>query len=170
MALGAEMIFRVEALPLGGTPESLWQQLTMEPTLPIDPSDDFYIGGPIAAIDSEDLKCYLSYFTPPHETYIRSGLWLNLNLYKDYFGVGYERGDLPLFIKIAEWLEARLEGCDVFYGEDCNAVVHPFTQDLRFKLLIHYQKTLGLNYRSDDPVIRAKLQKARDEFNLQCRS
>jgi hypothetical protein len=165
MALGAEIIFRVNALPVGVTPESLGIELVKTPELSLDPCEDFFGGGPIVTITPEDLECYLSYFKTPYEAYIHSGLWLNLNLYKDYFGVGYERGDMPEFVRIAEWLEGRLEGCDVFYGEDCNSVVHPFTQGVRSKLLIYYQKTFGLNYRSDDPAVRAKLQKARDEFD-----
>ena len=156
MALGAEMIFRVHALPVGVTPGSLGHELAETLEICLDPCDDFFSGGPIVAIAPEDLECYLSDFKAPYEAYICSGLWLNLNLYKDYFGVGYERGEMPLFVKIAEWLEARLEGCDVFYGQDCTSVVHPFTQGLRSKLLTHYQKTcaLGLNYRSDDPTVK----------------
>ena len=39
-----------------------------------------------------------------------------------YYGEGYERGDLPLIISVAQWLEIKIPGCEVWYGGDSSGV------------------------------------------------
>jgi hypothetical protein len=41
-----------------------------------------------------------------------------VNLSGRYYGEGYERGHLPYYIMIAEFLERNLLGCSVYYGGD----------------------------------------------------
>jgi hypothetical protein len=63
------------------------------------------------------------------ETFIRVYLWGR------YYGEGYERGDLPLYINVAEWLESRIPNAEVFYGGDSSGVcAMPFNNEARMKL------------------------------------
>lgn len=39
-----------------------------------------------------------------------------------YYGEGYERGDLPFLIMLAEWLERNIPGGEVWYGGDSSGV------------------------------------------------
>jgi hypothetical protein len=49
--------------------------------------------------------------------------FVELYLRGRYYGVDYERGDYPLYMNLASWLEARLPGCEVWYGGDSSGVV-----------------------------------------------
>jgi len=118
------------------------------------------------AVDMNDLRDDLSYFVHPREDYIDTGLWLNVNLWRSYFGVGYERGDVQLFVGLANWLESRLPNCDIFYGEDCTSILHPFPAEYRVKLLAYHDRICSLDWRSPDPVVKARLQEARIESGL----
>src|SRR4051794_16548241 len=81
MGTGAEMIFRVNALPNGVTIESLRDDLANATEILLDQGRVFRSDGPIVTIDPEELlECYLSEFTPPDEAYIPAGLWLDVNL------------------------------------------------------------------------------------------
>ena len=71
------------------------------------------------------------------------GFLLDLNLNRKYFGKGYERGDAPLFVGISEYLEKRLPGARIFYGEDCSGDVFPFGQSEREALLRLYREARG---------------------------
>lgn len=55
-----------------------------------------------------------------------------------YYGEGYERGDLMLYINVAEWLERRLPGCTVYYGGDSGDVARPFDRIRRGELFDHF--------------------------------
>ena len=35
-----------------------------------------------------------------------------------YYGPGYERGDLPVYLALRRWFRSRLPGCEVWYGAD----------------------------------------------------
>lgn len=43
---------------------------------------------------------------------------LQVSLRGRYYGAGYERGDLPLYLQLAEWLEYKIPGASVWYGGD----------------------------------------------------
>lgn len=56
-----------------------------------------------------------------------------------YYGVGYERGDLPKLIAIASWLEANIPGSSIWYGGDSSGVVlEPFGVFERAELFRHF--------------------------------
>jgi|SRR6187549_1416249 len=75
---------------------------------------------------------------------------LELNLCGRYYGVGYERGDLLLYCGIAEWLEANIPGCEVWYGGDSSGVcAEPFGKDAREALRRHLFSIEGRDYFRD---------------------
>jgi hypothetical protein len=43
---------------------------------------------------------------------------LDVNFWGPYYGRGYERGELALYVQFAEWLEKEFPGCKVWYGND----------------------------------------------------
>src|SRR5690242_12691729 len=56
-----------------------------------------------------------------------------------YYGIGYERGDLPFLIALAEWLEARIPSGSVWYGGDSSGVhAEPFDSGVRRQLFAHF--------------------------------
>lgn len=72
-----------------------------------------------------------------------------VHLWTGYYGVGYERGDLPFLIVLAEWLEARFPGCQIMYGGDSSGVlVEPWGPKERRALLRHFASDHGRDYFS----------------------
>jgi hypothetical protein len=70
-----------------------------------------------------------------------SSVWLDLNLWKSYYGAGYERGDPELFIRSAEWLEQHLPGSEIYYGHDVNDQnISRFDSAARNALLENYRQ------------------------------
>lgn len=70
-----------------------------------------------------------------------SAYWYEANLAKAYYGPGYERGYLPLFVRCAEWLELTVPGGEVWYGNDeTDESVHPFGPVARAELLAYYER------------------------------
>lgn len=64
-----------------------------------------------------------------------------------YYGEGYERGNLPLLIMIAEWLEANIPGGEVWYGGDSSGVeAKKFDKKAREKLFKFFAKGGHRNY------------------------
>lgn len=58
------------------------------------------------------------------------GEWLlELSLWTRYYGPGYERGDILTICSIAEWCEANLQPCAVWYGGDSSGVVASLFDD-----------------------------------------
>lgn len=81
-------------------------------------------------------------FPSPGEQFIEVHTWHR------YYGVGYERGDLPTYIGIAEWLERRIPGCAVFYGGDSSGIcAEPFDAASRAALMDHFAKVGHKPYR-----------------------
>lgn len=69
----------------------------------------------------------------PGETFIK------VYLTGRYYGEGYERGNLPLYIAIAEWLEHKIPGGEVWYGGDSSGVIaRPFDKKYRESLFRHF--------------------------------
>lgn len=56
-----------------------------------------------------------------------------------YYGPGYERGDLPFLIGLADWLERRIPGAHVWYGGDSSGrCAEPFGKAERETMLAHF--------------------------------
>jgi hypothetical protein len=75
----------------------------------------------------------------PGETFVRVSLWCR------FYGVGYERGDLPFLIAVAAWLEERFaldkREAAIWYGGDSSgACAEPFGPDEREALFQHFVK------------------------------
>lgn len=95
--------------------------------------EDFYIEGALKLLVEEDRG-----FMPVRD---ETSVWLDVNLWKSYYGVGYERGNIELFVRCAEWLEQRLPGCEVYYGHDVgDENVALFDKPARDKLMEHYRQ------------------------------
>jgi len=72
---------------------------------------------------------------------------LELSLSGRYYGPGYERGDILAYCAIAEWLEANIEGCEVWYGGDSSGVcAEPFPEAKRRELKLHLFGKNGRDY------------------------
>jgi hypothetical protein len=95
-------------------------------------SEDFYYTGPMVIVTEEDRP----YMPVKDET----SFWLDVNLWRSYFGPGYRRGNAELFVKVAEWLEQRLPGAEIYYGHDVNDEnVSRFDEAARRELLDLYR-------------------------------
>lgn len=73
------------------------------------------------------------------EQFVRVSLWSR------YYGEGYERGDAPLIIMVAEWLEHRLRAepgnvsAEVWYGGDSSGInAYRFDAKARLALFKHF--------------------------------
>jgi len=55
-----------------------------------------------------------------------------------YYGPDYERGQLETYIAVAEWLEANVPDCEVWYGGDCGATLERFDAAKRTELKAHF--------------------------------
>jgi hypothetical protein len=65
-----------------------------------------------------------------------------------YYGPEYERGDAPLLISIAGWLEANIPGASVWYGGDSSGVLATlFDERAREVLLRHFVRVGHLPYQ-----------------------
>jgi len=75
---------------------------------------------------------------PPIED---DSLWLNVGIECPTYEQGYERGDPELFVRVAGWLEERIPGCEVWYGNDAvDDSVKPFEVSRREAMLDHFRK------------------------------
>ena len=104
-------------------------------------AEDFPVGGPLLYLPREDYDLAHVEGKP--------GFLLDVNLYRNYYYAGYERGDLPLFVGIAECLEQKLPGCRVFYGEDCSGEGYPFDAPMRNALIV-YREAVGHIWSNKD--------------------
>lgn len=73
--------------------------------------------------------------------------YLKVNLSGRYYGIGYERGDLPTILAVGAWLETRLPGCQVYYGGDASDDLEPLDVGLRSRLWEHFCKVGSKPYR-----------------------
>lgn len=72
---------------------------------------------------------------------------LEVHVFTRFYGVGYERGDLPFLIILAEWLERKIPGCEVMYGGDSSGVCAAgFGAKARAALLDHFAGSHGRDY------------------------
>jgi hypothetical protein len=73
--------------------------------------------------------------------------FLEVSLWTRYYGIGYERGDLLTICAVAEWIEANLQPCEVWYGGDSSGVcVEPFGEAQRHALRRHLYGKQGREY------------------------
>ena len=123
-------------------PDSLVAELGVELMRQFDlTEDDFPCGGPLLYLPREDYDLAGIVGSP--------GFLIDVNLYRDYYYAGYERGDLPLFVEIAEWLEQKLPGCRVFYGADSTGEVILFDAPVREILTDYYNAVGDVYFRKD---------------------
>lgn len=56
-----------------------------------------------------------------------------------FYGRGYERGDLPFLIMLAEWLELKIPDCEVWYGGDSSGICATrFDREARTELFRYF--------------------------------
>ena len=147
MPTGVVVLVYVEEYVKGDMLLSLGSELIKEFDLS---EEDFPCGGPLVYLPREDYDLAHKEGEP--------GFLLDLNLSRSYYGVGYERGDLPLFIGIAEWLERELPGCEVLYGHDGTGEGFPFGFGERAKLMAYHDKVGGEPYYRKDLTWEEKAQ------------
>ena len=98
--------------------------------------EDFRAGGPLVVINNPS--------EGPMPIRDEGCLWLNANLYRSYFGAGYERGDAELLTRCAAWLERNVPDGEVWYGHDVDDDnLRPFGPDERQALLRLKEKQLN---------------------------
>lgn len=74
--------------------------------------------------------------------------FIEVHMWTRYYGPGYERGDLPFIIAVAEWLEIRIPGCEVWYGGDSSGInAELFDKAARSALFEHFVKGGHRAYR-----------------------
>jgi len=66
------------------------------------------------------------------------GTLVNVHLASRYYGCeGYERGDLPLIINVARFLEETIPGASIWYGGD-SVCMEPFGAEVREQYWRHF--------------------------------
>jgi hypothetical protein len=72
---------------------------------------------------------------------------LTVSLWSRYYGKSYERGDLLTICAVAEWIEANMQPCEVWYGGDSSGVcIEPFGDPARRELRRHLYSQMGRAY------------------------
>src|SRR5687768_4005654 len=128
MPTAVRMYVRLNELPSAEELHSLRHEFMKSMSLA---DDDFYFEGPLIVVSESDHK-----YMPVQDG--RSS-WLAVNVWRSYFGPEYTRGNPELFVQIAEWLERRLPGCEIYYGHDVDDEnISLFDQTTREKLLELY--------------------------------
>lgn len=90
------------------------------------------------------------YFQDADPVYAQPGEWLlDVSVWSRFYGKGYERGDLLTICAIAEWIEANMQPCEVWYGGDSSGVeLAPFGDPARRELRQHLYSQQGRDYFS----------------------
>lgn len=85
---------------------------------------------------------------PDGDDILAGDAWfLEVHVWTRYYGVGYERGDLLSLCAIAEWCEANVPACEVWYGGDSSGCgVEPWPDAERRKLRAHLYSPRGREY------------------------
>lgn len=90
-------------------------------------------------------KCYLQDGDPILADH--SEWFLEVSLWTRYYGIGYERGDLLFLCAVAEWCEANIPDCEVWYGGDSGGVeAKPWPDSKRRALRKHLYSPAGRDY------------------------
>lgn len=70
--------------------------------------------------------------------------FIRVHLWSRYYAPGYERGDWPTIRQVAEWLDFRFPGGEVWYGGDSSgACASKFDNEARDKMNGHYLNAMG---------------------------
>ncbi len=127
MSMGVELYLRLDE-PLSQTAvSSLRDRFVVG--VGLDPVDDFGTRRPLRYEDDPS-------FLPDPAAH-----WYDANLFNDYYGPGYERGNLPQIVRCAEWLEAAVPGGRVWYGNDCSdESIQPFGPPERAEAMAYYDR------------------------------
>lgn len=65
--------------------------------------------------------------------------FIEVHIATRYYGEGYERGNLPLLIMVADWLEQTIPYSRIWYGGDSSGVcAKPFDRTERVRLFKHF--------------------------------
>ncbi len=91
--------------------------------------DDVHIEGPLRVVRSRADG-------PMPMSGDERNTWVEVNLWRAYFSPEYPRGDIATIVRCADWLEARLPGCRMWYGVDDDNIA-PFPPERRRALLAH---------------------------------
>ena len=90
-----------------------------------------------------------------------SSQWYDVGLWGAVYEWGYERGDLPLFVRVAEWFEKRLPACEVWYGNDCTEEsIHFFGRRERECLTKYYEEV------GHEPYDGSRPRPPKEQFGL----
>lgn len=72
---------------------------------------------------------------------------LEVSVWTRYYGEGYERGDILFICAVAEWAEANIPDCEVWYGGDSSGVLlEPFPAARRQELRNLLYSAKGRDY------------------------
>lgn len=107
MPTAVKMYVKLPTLPATEELDSLRSEFMQAMDLT---AEDFYVSGPLIVVPIEDHK-----YMPEKDAH---ATWLEVNLWRAYYGPGYERGNPELFVICSEWLEQRVPGAAVYYGHD----------------------------------------------------
>lgn len=95
-----------------------------------------------AAIDQDKRQRALNRVTDSYQVpsgcAMSDGEWLDVAFCGRYYGPGYERGNLWIYIQTAEWLLRNFTGCAVYYGGDSGGPNDEWTSTLRDELIAHW--------------------------------
>ena len=113
--------------------------------------------------DEEDVRRALNIRTAKniHAGPKRHKQILSISLCGRYYGIGYERGDLPLYLAIARWLRSNIEGATVYYGGDNSDTLKELTPTkesalwARFASCGHIPYTGAFDKEHDGPLCNA---------------
>jgi len=76
--------------------------------------------------------------------------FIRVSLSGRYYGIGYERGNLPQIVAIADWLERNIPNSTILYGGDSSGVcAEPFDKAARETLLQHFAENGHTPYTGD---------------------
>ena len=127
MPTDAVMVIRLAKAPDWGEPNRWRRDLLTE----FDP-EAFNYNGPLCIIRIPE------YWGPM----VNDGsTWFDVGVSRAYYGKGYERGDVAFFVRVAEWLENRIVGCQVWYGHDADdESLAPFGRADREALLSYFRE------------------------------
>jgi hypothetical protein len=113
-----------------------------EPRLALDRADaDWCADDDASATGAEYYQDGATVYAGPGECLLRVSLWSR------YYGKGYERGDILVLSATAEWLEANIPGCEVWYGGDSSGVcLELFDDYARRAFRSHLYSASGRDY------------------------